>query len=251
MDHNEKSASADVEMAKPNDGDIITPLLLLLAARRGFQHDSGVAQLAVPEDYVLSYRGQSGVKAINHTSWLVRLICALGYKSVGSCLAMVFLIFSLSQSTMSLISDDTSPSSKLRVGALVATAAVLLIVIARIYAKRHTAAATPPWCDPESYQCRLTAAMAKANIQYRDIVSATLAEMEKLWKEEEALCERLTIQGLIDPEDRQLVYDVVLKFYNNGGVVIQFPFVDTAPKTRPGILISKAAEKRSIDLGLC
>jgi hypothetical protein len=82
MNLNEKSASADVETANSDNGDILTPLLLLLAAHRGFQHDSSVTQLRVPDDYVINYRGKSGVKAINHTPWLIRLICALGYKPV-------------------------------------------------------------------------------------------------------------------------------------------------------------------------
>jgi hypothetical protein len=154
----------------------------------------------------------------------------------------VFVLFDFTHSTVGYIYGDRSLSRGLRIGGIVASIAVLLLALARIYAKHHAATATPPWCDPESYQCRLSAAMVKANLQYTDIVSATLAEMDKLWKSEEALCERFRIEGLVDPEDRRLVYDAVLKFYNNGGVVIQFPSVETAPQTS-GIVISQAAEK--------
>lgn len=149
---------------------------------------------------------------------------------------------SLSYQFGGLVFNVSSPRGMLVVSFIFAATTALLLVIVRLYAKHRVAVTTPPWCDPDSYQCRLTAAMIKADIQYTDIVSATLAEMDKMWKSEQALCERFRIQGLRDPEDRRLVYDIVIKFYNNGGIILQFPSEEICPKTKPGILISNATE---------
>lgn len=84
MDDKERtSASADLETANLSNNDILTPLLLLVAARRSFQNDSSLVHTAVPGDFVISYRGRSGVKAVNHTPLLVRFICGIGYAPMG------------------------------------------------------------------------------------------------------------------------------------------------------------------------
>jgi hypothetical protein len=120
----------------------------------------------------------------------------------------------------------------------------LFFMLCRVVANRHVSTATPSWCDPESYQCRLVAAMGDADIQYACIKTATLGEMETLWKSEQALYEKFRIEGLVDPGDRHQVYDVAVKFYSSGAIIMQFPSLENSPATRPGILISNAAGEK-------
>lgn len=121
---------------------------------------------------------------------------------------------------------------------------LLFYKLCRIIANRHIATMTPSWCDPESYQCRLTTAMGEAGIQYANIEAATLADMEMMWKSEAPLCENFRIWGLVDPSDRDQVYDIVVKFYNSGGITMQFRSPEDSPNTRPGILISNGTKEK-------
>lgn len=158
-------------------------------------------------------------------------------------MALIISISCVVNLTVDLFNPDEYESPGLWWGLGVTIVLGLGFVICRIYAKHHaTAVATPPWCDPESYERRLTAAMAKADIQYTDVVSATLAEMDKLWNAEQSLCEKFRINGLADSEDRRLVYDIAVRFYSNGVVDLQFAPDETTPKMRPGILITKSAD---------
>jgi hypothetical protein len=70
------SKSPDIESADPKT-PILNPLLLLLAARRGFNQDSRFTTTKIPEDYIISYRGRSGVNTIDHTALWVRFMWAL------------------------------------------------------------------------------------------------------------------------------------------------------------------------------
>lgn len=58
--------SADTKAA------ILDPLLLLLATRRGFKQDSHFTTTKIPEDYLITYRGRSGVDVVDHTALWVR-----------------------------------------------------------------------------------------------------------------------------------------------------------------------------------
>lgn len=70
------SKSPDIESANTKTS-ILNPLLLLLATRRGFNQDSQFTTTNIPDDYIISYRGKSGVDAISHTPLWVRFMWAL------------------------------------------------------------------------------------------------------------------------------------------------------------------------------
>jgi hypothetical protein len=71
----EKSAP-DLEIARGhlgndlpvnNDGDILVPLQMLLATRRGMRTDSSLATLEIPLDQAIVFSGPSGVEAVRGT----------------------------------------------------------------------------------------------------------------------------------------------------------------------------------------
>lgn len=83
--------------------------------------------------------------------------------------------------------------------------------------------------------------MGEADIQYASIKPTTLAEMEKMWRSEQSLCEKFRIEGLVDPSDRHRVYDVAVNFYSSGSIIMQFPTTEA----RPGVLISNGAGEKA------
>lgn len=56
---------------------ILDPLLLPLAARRGVQQEDHFRAKNIPDDYIISYRGRSGVEAVDRTASWVRFMWAL------------------------------------------------------------------------------------------------------------------------------------------------------------------------------
>lgn len=70
------SRSPDIESADTKTA-ILDPLLLLLATRRGFKQDSHFTTIKILEDYLITYRGRSGVDAIDHTALWVRFFWAI------------------------------------------------------------------------------------------------------------------------------------------------------------------------------
>lgn len=92
------------------------------------------------------------------------------------------------------------------------------------------ATSTPPQYDPTSYQYRLVNAMEQRGLEYCEIVAATPDDMSRYWKEEQALCEQFRIVGLVDPENASHVYDLVVRFYTNGGIYLNFPAADPTVK---------------------
>ncbi|KAF5860722.1 hypothetical protein ETB97_001229 [Aspergillus alliaceus] len=242
------------------DDAILDPLFFLLSARRGIERDPRVRQTAIPDVYTVNYRGKSGVKPINRTPFISRFICGLGRfqpkrvfpfcsptlisELTPARWSMVASVFGLMRSICGVIEKskmDTERqafSRKFEVALACAVLMSLIFFFAKQYARRHAAAATPPQYDPESYQCWLVTAMKRIDLQYKEITTATTLEMESYWKDERALCERFRIDGLVDPEDEHLIYDVVVKFYENGGVVLLFPSA-TPSQPKPGVVISK------------
>lgn len=86
--------------------------------------------------------------------------------------------------------------------------------------------------------------MREADIQYANIEAATLADMDKMWKSERPLRENFRINGLVDPGDKDQVYDVVMKFYDSGSIIMQFKSPEGNPSPRPGILISNGTGEK-------
>ena len=142
------------------------------------------------------------------------------------------------QCVLNIYYEDGSIQWQLLIIGILCVFQTLFLILCRVIANRHVAAATPSWCDPESYQCRLAAALGEADIQYTNIQPATLGEMETMWKSEQTLCEKFRIENLVDPGDRHQVYDIAVEFYNSGAIIMQFPSLEGSPKSRPGILIS-------------
>lgn len=71
-----------IDVERPSQGsanpDILNPLLLLLASRRGVRNDTLFAETAVPDGYNMRYQGKSGVEAINTKPLWKRIIFSLG-----------------------------------------------------------------------------------------------------------------------------------------------------------------------------
>ncbi|KAJ5692854.1 hypothetical protein N7462_002277 [Penicillium macrosclerotiorum] len=61
--------------------DILEPLLLLLAARRGIRTDPLFTNLTIPDDRAVMFAGPSGVEAINRSSLGTRILRFWGYRS--------------------------------------------------------------------------------------------------------------------------------------------------------------------------
>lgn len=76
-----KERRADIESATApsTDPNILEPLQFLLAARRGVRADPTFANTHIPDEKVLLYAGESGVKAVNNDSIITRLLFNIGY----------------------------------------------------------------------------------------------------------------------------------------------------------------------------
>ncbi|KAH8435099.1 uncharacterized protein LDX57_012728 [Aspergillus melleus] len=230
---------------EPANPEILNPLLFLLAARRGVRNDARFAETAVSDDYIMRYQGKSGVEAISTRPLWKRIIFFLGI--LPAKFMIVFCMFNLGYTATDMIdhkpaSEDPEYNrsrlwSRTRIGAYTALLTTFLLLAAKRYAKCLAAAATPPQYDPTTYQYRLTSALDQRGIEYREIVAATPDDMTRYWKEQQALCERFRIVGLVDPEQANHVYDIVVRFYNNGGIYMQFPAADTTT-SRPVLAMS-------------
>ena len=136
---------------------------------------------------------------------------------------------------------DNGFMMQLRIAGYAALAMCAFLVAARVYSKKAKAAAMPPHLDCDSYQYRLVQALEQREMEFRDVITAPLRDMEILWRQDQSLQEKFSIEGLVDAE-RSGVYDVVVRFWNNGNVNFQFAS-DSAPKTKSGVLLQPPKEK--------
>ncbi|KAI9042432.1 uncharacterized protein KD926_005510 [Aspergillus affinis] len=196
---------------EPVNPEILNPLLFLLASRRGVRNDERFAETAVSDDYIMRYQGQFMI-----------VFCMFNMGYVGS--DMIDHKSEDPEYKLSML------YSHLRIGAYTALLTTFLLLAAKRYAKRLAAAAMPPQYDPTFYQYRLTSALEERCIEYREIITANTDEMNGYWNEQPSLCERFRILGLVDPEQASHVYDVVVRFYNNGHILMQFPAADPTAK---------------------
>ncbi|PLB49878.1 hypothetical protein P170DRAFT_508190 [Aspergillus steynii IBT 23096] len=233
---------------EPVNPDILNPLLFLLASRRGVRNDALFAEAAVPDDYILRFQGKSGVEAINIKPLWKRIVFSFGILS--GKFFIVFAMFNFGYMLAQVIDhrsgDQEYNRSRLwahmRAGAYAALLSIFLLLAAKQYAKRMIADATPPQYDPTSYQFRLVSAMEQRGIEYREVLPATPDDMGRYRQEEQALRERFRIVGLVDPGDAIHVYDLVVRFYNNGNIVLQFPAADpTAARSMVAMSVNASA----------
>lgn len=126
----------------------------------------------------------------------------------------------------------------MRIAPVVVLFLATFFIWTRRYAKRQAAAATPPQFDPDSYQSRLTQAMTQRGIYYREIAPVTLDDMEQHRKKDKRLVEGFQIDGLVDPMESSCVYDIVVRFYSQGNVLLQFASADNTPGSRPGLILT-------------
>jgi hypothetical protein len=66
-----------------NDGDIIQPLQILLATRRGMRTDPSLATLEIPRDQAIVFSGPSGVEAVKGPPIWAQVVDLLGYMHVA------------------------------------------------------------------------------------------------------------------------------------------------------------------------
>lgn len=87
----EKSA-LDLEIARMgqnndipvnNDGDILQPLHMLLATRRGMRTDPSLATLEIPRDQAIVFSGPSGAEAVKGPPIWAQVVDLLGYMHIA------------------------------------------------------------------------------------------------------------------------------------------------------------------------
>lgn len=114
----------------------------------------------------------------------------------------------------------------------------LLLIAAKKYSTKRVANSTPPQFDPSSYQCRLVQAMRQRGLNYREIVPNSWEQMEIIWKKDVNVVERFRIEGLVDPGS-SWVYDINVRLWNYGSVIVQFTPQEENPSTKAGVLIKQ------------
>ncbi|KAF3384389.1 hypothetical protein F1880_002357 [Penicillium rolfsii] len=107
------------------------------------------------------------------------------------------------------------------------TIALALLIAAGRIARKQTIAAIPPEFDPASYQCRLLNAMHHRGYYYREIKVLGLEKKMQYWSQDQGLRECFTIKGLMDSGSSGGaggggVYDVVIKFWEDGRLNMRF-----------------------------
>jgi hypothetical protein len=80
--------------------------------------------------------------------------------------------------------------------------------------------------------------MAQRGIHYREIAPVTLVDLEGYRKSEKRLVERFQIEGLVDPVESSWVYDIVVRFYSKGNMVLQFASADNMPGKKSGLILT-------------
>jgi hypothetical protein len=114
--------------------------------------------------------------------------------------------------------------------------AYCLVFVAKCYTRKHAVAAPPPHADPTSYQSRVVHAMNQSGLAFREIVTTPLEEMEREWSMYRGVAERFRIEGLVDT-GTSWVYDVVVRFFKNGNIIMQFPSADGESSRRNGLIL--------------
>lgn len=117
----------------------------------------------------------------------------------------------------------------------------LLLMAAKRYSTKRVANSTPPQFDPSSYQCRLVQAMSQCGLNYRDIVTNSWEQMEIIWKKDVNVVERFRIEGLVDPGS-SWVYDINVRLWYNGSVMVQFAPKEENPSKKAGVVIKQDVE---------
>lgn len=75
-----ESTKMATDTASTDEGDILKPLLFLLAARRGVHQDPSFASTHVPDDRTIIFKGPSGVQpAVDRSSRWSRFVRHMGY----------------------------------------------------------------------------------------------------------------------------------------------------------------------------
>ncbi|KAJ6086008.1 hypothetical protein N7486_010289 [Penicillium sp. IBT 16267x] len=118
---------------------------------------------------------------------------------------------------------------------------ILLLYLARVYAKRYMAEKVPPHLDPLSYQCQFKSALDERGWQYREIVGRSLKDMERIWSKDQSQIERFRIDGLMDSGS---AYDVVVILHTEGKVHMSFRAPEEGMLLPAGIVLTTIADKR-------
>lgn len=135
----------------------------------------------------------------------------------------------------------------LQVAGYITAAWVSSLLLTRLYVKWNMAAATTPSFNPQSYEYRLVRAMQRSGMSYREVVAHSQEEMEGIWSGNLNLREVFRIEGLMDPECVEWAYDIVVKFFSDGRVEMQFSGLDTqnriSTREKRGILLKGEIER--------
>lgn len=142
-----------------------------------------------------------------------------------------FLLFGLTKSYMEDVFSrrniqNAGENLPLRVAGYVTAAWVVVLILARTYVKRAMATAIPPSFDPQSYEYRLAQAMQQRGMSYREVVTHPQKKMESIWSRNLDVREIFRIEALEDPECAEWTCDILVKFWSNGQVEMQFAEID-------------------------
>ncbi|PYH98430.1 hypothetical protein BO71DRAFT_395225 [Aspergillus ellipticus CBS 707.79] len=235
--HSEKLIDLGTEQpSSPVESGVLNPLLFLLAARRGIETDPSLPPDNIPLDSGLSYRGDSGVKT--HSPLCPRLICEVGrlgffpklltlcviglIGSIVTAFSMLAIVICSGKVPFGLHRQADIQLAFILGGMITAVASSPFVFLTGVYVRRHDAAAIAPQFDPNSYQSRLATAMSQHGLLHKEMVTATREEVDKDCSKNGSLFEKFTISKLVDPQDRRFVHDVVVRFFANGQVWLQF-----------------------------
>lgn len=76
----EKVDAETGQASRDADMDLLQPLQLLLAARRGVRLDPDFSEMDIPNDHSLNFSGKSGIKCeTKRSSWWAQMLVCFGY----------------------------------------------------------------------------------------------------------------------------------------------------------------------------
>ncbi|KAJ5809348.1 uncharacterized protein N7503_001566 [Penicillium pulvis] len=224
-----EKVDAETAPRSTKDTDILQPLQFLMAARRGVQMDPSFSDINIPEDRCINYNGVSGFTKRSGAPLWTRFVVWLGYMSTASKIGMVLVVFIEAMDISKTFLREKSPKGAVRAGlrqdfifsSYWTVGVIVLLYLARVYAKRYMAGLVPPHLNPLSYQYQFKSALDERGWQYREIVGRSLKDMEQIWSKDRTQVERFRVEGLMDSASN-CAYDVVVILRTGGKVQMSF-----------------------------